>query len=214
MKNLNSYINEALIKNHVESNMYGCVDLDLPSGTLWATCNIGAKQPWEVGDYFAWGETESKTEFTTYNYKFGVGQYKTKYKAPSLSNKIFSLDNEDDVAYVESKGKYVIPSQVQLNELINNTDKNYNANMNGVNGVLFISKKNKQHTMFIPCGGRFLPDEGLQERNSECNIWGANTCKNDNQAIQLYYALDDSNVVAFEGCRWYGLNVRPVLNKK
>lgn len=48
------------------------VDLGLPSGTLWATCNVGANRPEEVGDYFAWGETATKDIYDWKHYKFGI----------------------------------------------------------------------------------------------------------------------------------------------
>ena len=46
------------------------VDLGLPSGTLWATCNIGANRPEEYGDYFAWGEVSPKKAYSHDNYKW------------------------------------------------------------------------------------------------------------------------------------------------
>ena len=49
---------------------YEYVNLGLPSGTLWATCNVGASSPYESGSYFAWGETETKDIYTWENYKF------------------------------------------------------------------------------------------------------------------------------------------------
>ncbi len=57
------------------------VDLGLPSGTLWATCNVGASSPEEYGDYFAWGETEPKTTYfwSTYKYCQGTETTMTKY---------------------------------------------------------------------------------------------------------------------------------------
>ena len=67
--------------NVIDGHEY--VDMGLPSGTLWATCNIGATSSTDFGDYFAWGETEPKEEYTDENYKFfegykelpGVGYY-------------------------------------------------------------------------------------------------------------------------------------------
>ncbi|MBR5053872.1 MAG: hypothetical protein IKW91_11695, partial [Bacteroidaceae bacterium] len=56
--------------NCADSHEY--VDLGLPSGTLWATCNIGAESPEDYGDYFAWGETEPKTSFGWSTYSFGT----------------------------------------------------------------------------------------------------------------------------------------------
>lgn len=59
---------------------HGYVDLGLPSGTLWATCNLGAETPYEYGGYYAWGETEPKTLFKWSNYKYGNDYNKlTKY---------------------------------------------------------------------------------------------------------------------------------------
>ena len=48
------------------------VDLGLPSGTLWATCNVGASSPEDVGDYFAWGENATKDIYDWKQYKFGI----------------------------------------------------------------------------------------------------------------------------------------------
>ena len=57
--------------NVIDGHEY--VDMGLPSGTLWATCNIGAESSTDFGDYFAWGETEPKEEYTNENYKFFEG---------------------------------------------------------------------------------------------------------------------------------------------
>ena len=74
MKTINSFISEKLkITKKMLDNQYDYVDLDLPSGTLWAKCNVGAKTETEYGDYFAWGETKPKS---TYNWA-------TRYAAPS-----------------------------------------------------------------------------------------------------------------------------------
>ena len=62
------------------------VDLGLPSGTLWATCNVGANAPEEYGDYFAWGETEPKEVYSWTNYKWCNGDYNTMTKYCSNSD--------------------------------------------------------------------------------------------------------------------------------
>ncbi len=64
-----------------DANGHAYVDLGLPSGTLWATCNIGATKPEEYGDYFAWGETSTKDtyDWTTYKYSKGDEDELTKY---------------------------------------------------------------------------------------------------------------------------------------
>ena len=88
------------------------VDLGLPSGTLWATCNVGATAPEEYGDYFAWGETtgynSGKTTFNWSTYKYCNGDYDklTKYCNKSSSGTVdnkTTLDPEDDVAHVQTE---------------------------------------------------------------------------------------------------------------
>ena len=55
-------------ENMIDGHEY--VDLGLPSGTLWATCNVGASKPEEYGDYFAWGETKPKDDYSWETYKW------------------------------------------------------------------------------------------------------------------------------------------------
>ena len=59
-------------------NGHEYVDLGLPSGLKWATCNVGANSPEEYGDYFAWGETEPKTTYNWDSYKYYDGSNLTK----------------------------------------------------------------------------------------------------------------------------------------
>ena len=71
--------------NSINGHEY--VDLGLPSGLLWATCNVGATKPEERGDYFAWGETTPKETYSWDNYKWckGTGTTFTKYCSKSES---------------------------------------------------------------------------------------------------------------------------------
>ena len=87
------------------------VDLGLPSGNLWASCNLGAYTPGEPGAYFAWGETEPKGVFTIDNYKF---RSSTKYQYQKLPD---VLKPEDDAAHVKLGGKWRIPTTVDVLEL-------------------------------------------------------------------------------------------------
>ena len=69
----------------INDNGHKYVDLDLPSGTLWATCNVGASKPEEYGDYFAWGETTPKStyDWSTYKWCRGSRETLTKYNTKS-----------------------------------------------------------------------------------------------------------------------------------
>lgn len=108
-------------QNTINGHEY--VDLGLPSGTLWATCNIGANNPEDYGDRFAWGETETKTYFDYYNYKYSTGGPLSKYENSDVGgdDKII-LDLEDDAAHVNWGNPWKIPSREECLELINNCD--------------------------------------------------------------------------------------------
>jgi RNA polymerase subunit RPABC4/transcription elongation factor Spt4 len=152
------------------SNLKGheYVDLGLPSGTLWATCNIGASKPEEFGNYFAWGETsgynEGKRIFDDEHYKFRIKKKSmsgskwiyTKYcdnkNNGEVDNKL-SLDKEDDAAYVQWGKGWRMPTTAQFEELIN---KEYTTqeliSKSGVKGLLITSKANG-NSIFIPEAG-------------------------------------------------------------
>ena len=105
------------------------VDLGLPSGTLWATTNVGASKPEEYGDYFAWGETKPKSVYDWDTYKWCKGDdYHQLTKYCNLSNygdngfvdNKTELDPGDDAAYVNWGSKWRMPSLEQMQELRDN----------------------------------------------------------------------------------------------
>lgn len=98
----------------------GCVDLGLPSNKKWATCNVGATTPEGYGDYYAYGETETKTTYTWKNYKYTNEIYDddanitfTRYVLPNSS-----LDSTDDAATVNWGSGWATPYTSDINELI------------------------------------------------------------------------------------------------
>ena len=131
------------------------VDLGLPSGTLWATCNVGATAPEEYGDYFAWGETEPKEEYDWNNYKWcnGSENTMTKYCSNSsfgiVDNKT-ELDPEDDAAYVNWGPSWRMPTHEQQKELLDNCTWEWTAYF-GVTGCLFTGPNG--NTLFFPGAG-------------------------------------------------------------
>ena len=132
----------------------GYVDLGLPSGTLWATCNVGASAPEEFGDYFAWGETDPKDyyDWSTYKWCNGEEGTLTKYCNDSslgyngfVDNKT-ELDSEDDAACAHYPGGR-IPSWEQIQELCDSCTWQY-TKLNGVKGMLVTGPNG--NTMFLP----------------------------------------------------------------
>ena len=138
----------------VPANLDGYVDLGLPSGTLWATCNVGASAPEEFGDYFSWGETEPKDyyDWSTYKWCNGDEETLTKYCEESslgyngfVDNKT-ELDPEDDAACAHYPGGRM-PSWEQIQELCDSCTWKW-TQLNGVNGMLVTGPNG--NTMFLP----------------------------------------------------------------
>ena len=137
-----------MILSGATSEEHEYVDLGLPSGTLWATCNIGASKPEEYGDYFAWGETEPKATYSWSTYKYGTYETPTKY---NNSDNLRELELTDDAAYVNWGPSWRIPSKLQIRELFNNCSVDKSASMNGVKGFLFTGSNG--NTLFLPAAG-------------------------------------------------------------
>lgn len=137
------------------------VNLDLPSGTLWATCNVGATTPEECGDYFAWGETQSKDyyDWNTYQYCNGRDSTMTKYCCNpnygynGFTDSLTNLLPEDDVATVNWGSDWRIPTKDEWQELIDNTTSVWTT-QNGVNGRLFTDSYG--NSLFLPAVGSRL----------------------------------------------------------
>ncbi len=137
-------------------NNHEYVDLGLPSGTLWATCNIGTTTPEGYGDFFAWGETEPKTiyDWSTYKYcnggNFELTKYchKSNYGYNGYTDELTVLLPEDDAATVKWGGEWRTPTLEDCNELLDNTTCIW-AKKNGVLGRLFIADNGC--SIFLPC---------------------------------------------------------------
>ena len=127
------------------------VDLGLPSGTLWATCNVGAATPQDYGNHYAWGEVTTKETYDWSTYKYGsTSKQLTKYcdnseygKDGFTDNKI-TLELSDDAAYVNWGGKWRMPTQAQLLELCDEcycvwTENYNNSNVKGC--IVYKAKK-------------------------------------------------------------------------
>lgn len=120
------------------------VDLGLPSGTLWATCNVGATKPEEFGDYFAWGETKPKKVYDINSYKW----FDHSKELSSLNDCIFNYESktllpEDDAATANWGKEWRMPSSEEQRELIENCHVvwTYNYKNSNVPGVVFFKAK-------------------------------------------------------------------------
>ena len=207
---LNAIINIILGGGASQDN-HEYVDLGLPSGTLWATCNIGANNPEDYGDYFAWGETATKDVYNWETYKWcnnGEPRQTTKYCSDSaygyngFTDGKTELDPQDDAAYVKWGPKWRTPSKAQQDELREQCTWTW-VTQNGVDGRLVTGPNG--NTLFLPATG--FRSEASHDQGSYGNYWSRTT----DFAYFAYYLYFTSPNVAFD--RYYrslGRTIRAV----
>ena len=138
----------------MKENGYEYVDLGLPSGTMWATCNVGATKAEDWGLLFQFGRVDG------YLYNDKHNQFKTDDTPLTTSGKVYKandiLDLADDAAHVNMGGQWRMPTNDQLKELYKNT-KHEIERINGIKGILFTSNINNNR-LFVPFAGYWHND--------------------------------------------------------
>ena len=164
----NSGQNDSIVEPNNGGNsgteVHDYVDLGLPSGALWATCNVGADTPEGVGDYFAWGETLPKDIYDWKSYKYGNYERKelTKYCTDSCYGLNGFVDNMtllepmDDAATANWGADWRMPTKEEWEELYQKTTCAWTT-QNGVEGRLLTSWNG--NSIFLPTTGFFLDGE-------------------------------------------------------
>ena len=191
---------------------YEYVDLDLPSGTLWATCNVGAESPEEYGDYFAWGETETKSNYdwSTYAHCGGSSTTLTKYCTDSsygTVDNLTELELSDDAAYVCWGHMWTMPSKEQFDELINSSYTTTSwTTQNGVNGRLITSKSNG-NSIFLPAAG-YYSESSLNYGGSFGYYWSRTLGSSSTSSANILF--NSAVIITSSTARRCGMPVRPV----
>lgn len=140
------------------SRQHDYIDLELPSGTLWATCNLGANNPAESGDLYSWGEVKSKKSYDCWNYRWSKGcqtdltKYNTHgYYGHVVDDKIV-LEPVDDAAYVNLGEAWRTPTSEEFQELLDNCTWKwtpcYDPKYSDVSGWIGTSKRNGKTIFF------------------------------------------------------------------
>ena len=195
-------------------SLYYYVDLGLPSGLLWATCNVGADSPEDYGDCFAWGETTTKSTYDwgTYQYCQGGHTWLTKYCNESshgyngFTDHLTTLLPEDDAATANWGGDWRMPSSVEWLELYNNTTVIWTT-QNGVNGRLFTASNG--NSLFLPAAGFRSIGSGLINAGSNGYYWSSSLCTiYPDEAV--YFQFYSGSFGMSDYSRADGLFVRPV----
>lgn len=179
------------------------VDLGLPSGTLWAKCNVGANAPEEYGDYFAWGETEPKSDYSWETYRFGNYDDITKYNS---DDGLIELLPSDDAATVNWGDDARTPTKEEWEELYNNTSINWTI-INGVNGLCFQGVNG--NTIFLPKTGEREGNETVLI--TEGVYWSSSLyVPKPYRAWFIRFYASDFDIINSMRFRCYGKSVRPV----
>jgi len=197
-------------------NGHEYVDLGLPSGTLWAKCNVGAETETDYGRYFQWGDIQGYTAdqvgtgdgqkpFLETDYKWwssGIGY--TKYN--STDGKTV-LESEDDAAHVNMGGEWRMPTPDEFSELMSETTQE-TITKGGKTGILFISKSNSNNTIFIPFGGWIIDGQFEVVGNYVNSV--SNEIVINKGYVEYFYAGDDELGIDRE-MRWFGYTIRAVI---
>ena len=209
--------------------------VDLGLSVKWATLNVGAVIQHDYGDYFAWGEVESKESYTWTNYLWGDGndtsllKYNNQQEYGIVDNN-FELDPDDDPVQTKWGDGWRMPTEAEFMELANYewnselaqwsevenctwewTSMFSSTKREFVNGYLITSKKEgfTDRSIFLPAGG-------CKESNTSCMddfvcCW-TSTLNSDYPQTAITVLLGDGHVQRGYEYRCLGLTVRPVRN--
>ena len=189
-----------LLKLDFTHNGYEYVNLGLPSGLKWATCNVGATSPEQAGLYFAWGET---TGYTAEQVTSGVRAFNSaSYTASAISA---DLTLEQDAAHVNLGGNWRMPTKAEYQELLDNCNVVWTDDYNGtgVAGMMFTSKINGKLV--------FFPAAGYCKNSSVYNVGYTGNCWSATRYGGSKFIFESNNQEISGGSGYYGSSVRGVF---
>lgn len=219
----------ALALRESAPNEVVAVDLGLPSGTKWASCNIGANSPEEYGDYYAWGETETKSVYSWDNYQFftdknGNGKPWTiingNAKIDSGELMDFGYDisgTKYDVAHVKWGGDWRMPTKEQCQELVDKCKWTWLTTKNHQKGYKVTGPNG--NSIFLPAAGFRDEEMNVKRASFRGGYWSSTRDKDVCQNSYLLrfkecdaYGLNPDLFDVFANSLRYGRSVRPVIN--
>jgi hypothetical protein len=199
--------------NYITINGHKFVDLGLPSGLLWATCNIGAVVAADAGNYYAWGETTIKDTYdrSTYKYYDTSSSNFTKYN--STDGKTI-LENEDDVAYVNWGTSCRMPTQKDFKELIDNCIWNWRSVTTSSGGSVYGYKvfSVNGNSIFLPASG-FRYESRLSNHGSGGYYWSSTLYSGSTSFPYYLYFYSGYFGSSNNNYHCFGLPVRPVAEQ-
>lgn len=220
IKLLAKRIKGKLRNNKTETaNGYSYVDLGLPSGLKWAKCNVGAETETDYGYYFQWGDIVDKSNadcsWESYKYCNGSFDTLTKYNIFPLFGENpddkTKLDSEDDAARVHMDGDWRMPTNAEIQELLENSENEWIEDYkgSGVNGRKFTSKNNG-NSIFIPAAG-ICRYGSMDYVGSSDSIWSS-SLKDDYPNLAWYLHFNSDYCYIYGSRRCIGRSVRGVMD--
>lgn len=191
-------------------NGYDWVNLGLPSGTRWATCNVGASSPEGYGNYYAWGEVAPMAiyDWNFYRYCNGSANALTKYcNSPTYGSNGFTdnltvLEAGDDVATANWGDGWRMPTQEEMQELLENCYRTFTDN-----GLLLMGRNG--NTIFLPYAGHRYETQ-LYHAGDEGGYWTSTL--GDYPPYAASFNFSPSSLYIYDIYRFYGMSVRAVCN--
>ncbi len=185
-------------------NGHAYVDLGLPSGLKWATCNVGANTPEEMGGFYAWGETETKELYDWSTYKFGTENNFSRYN--SVDGKTV-LELEDDAANANWGGSWRMPTIAEFQEIIDNCTWTYNTE----NGGYTVTGTNG-NSIFLPQTGYYY---GSSFQGDMAGFYRTSSMSEYSISLSIYvshwnpdFGMGTTYIDGIQ--RGHGMSVRPV----
>ena len=191
------------MKLKINCNWHKFVDLGLPSGLLWATCNIGAKEPWENGLYFSWGNVDGNKN--GFGYDFSESEYAATPGAALISSIVFNA--KCDAARANIGGSWRTPTKDEIQELQYYCTKDWTT-QNGVAGMMFVSRVNS-NSVFFPAAGYYV-GTSLSYEGTYGGFWSS-SLRSQTYAFGLFFGMSYVHLQAYS-CRFIGYPVRAVLD--
>ena len=185
-------------------NGYKWIDLGLPSGLKWATCNVGANNPEDYGDYFAWGETTTKSEYTTVN-SLTFGLSISELQSQGIIDGDYNLTPSHDAATANWGGTWRLPTKAEMEELKNNCTWKWTV-QGGKKGYKVTGPNG--NNIFLPAAG-YRYGSSLNYAGEYGHYWSSTPYdSNSSNAWRLLFGSGEQGMD--DNYRYRGRSVRPV----